>query len=274
MPTPSFARIAGYFTLVAVMAFGGTLAAALMVPARLGPMTTWFVKCVLVMCLVTAVTWLYMRRDGLSWKRYGLGPGAGRRAAMGMAGGLLLAGAWSLPVFFVAPFHWISNAELNWTAFALGTLASVGMGIAEEVGYRTYGMDRLEVRAGAVAAVLVPSFLFAGMHIAGGVPWQAGLLVVGSASVMYGCLMLATRSLPFVTAFHIATNLGQDAWLRTSEGSLWRPVFASDIPASSQLVIWIGMTVLNLSVAAGAWISWRRRIKTLYFSGRAHPPAY
>lgn len=251
-------RIAGYFILVMLMAFGGTLAAALLVPARLGPAAAWFVKCLLVMCLVIAVTWLCMRRGGLSWKRYGLGAGAASRAAWGIAGGLLLAGAWSVPVLVVAPFHWTSNAALSWTAFVLGTLASVCMGIAEEVGYRSYGMDRLEVRAGASAAVLVPSILFAGMHIAGGVPWPAGVLVVGSASIMYGCLMLATRSLPFVAAFHIANNLGQDAWLRTSEGSLWRPVFASDVTAGPQLYIWIGMTVLNLAVAAGAWMIWHR----------------
>jgi membrane protease YdiL (CAAX protease family) len=257
MPTPSFARIAGYFAIVAAMAFGGAFAVAVFVPARVGADVAWFVKCVLVMCLVTAVTWFYMRHDGVTWKRYGVARGAGIRVIGGLGAGLLLAGAWSSPVYLVTPFHWSLNDGLSWTTFVLGTFASVGMGIAEEVGYRTYGMDCLLSRAGPMAAVLVPTVIFAGMHIAGGVPWQAGLLVVGSASVMYGCLMLATRSLPFVAAFHIANNVGQDAWLRTGTGSLWRPVFESDIPASSQPTIWTGMMVLNLIVATGAWAIWR-----------------
>jgi len=76
--------------------------------------------------------------------------------------------------------------------------------------------------------------------------------------VMYGCLMLATRSLPFVAAFHIANNLGQDALLRTSTGSLWKPVFHTEVATASQPAIWLGMMLLNLLVAAGAWLAWRR----------------
>jgi membrane protease YdiL (CAAX protease family) len=242
------------------MALGGTLAVALFLPVKVGPAVAWFVKCMLVMCLVTVTTWICMRRHGLTWKRYGVVRDSWRRVLGGLAGGLLLAAAWSIPVYLVAPFHWTVNDGLSWTAFTLGTLASLGMGIAEEVGYRTYGMDFLLRHVGALAAIVVPSAIFVGMHIAGGVPWLAGLLVVGSASLMYGCLMLATRSLPFVAAFHIANNLGQDAWLRTSAGSLWRPVFGSDIAAVSQPAIWAGMMVLNLVVAAGAWASWRRRL--------------
>lgn len=255
-------HIAGYFALVALMAFGGTFVAALLVPARLGTSVAWFVKCILVMCMVVAATWIYMRRAGFGWARYGVARGASRFALGGLVCGLLLAAAWSLPVFLVVPFHWTVNDGFAWAAFVFGTLASVGMGIAEEVGYRTYGMDCLLRRYGPVTALLVPTVIFVGVHVAGGVPWLAGLLVVGSSSVMYGCLMLATRSLPFVAAFHIANNLGQDAWLRTSEGSLWKPVFQTDVSSASQPAIWAGMMLLNLLVAAVAWGYWRRSSRT------------
>lgn len=251
-------HIAGYFALVAVMAFGGTFVAALVVPARLGPSVAWFAKCLIVMCLVVALTWVYIRRAGMGWQRYGVGRHAWRYGWGGLVAGLALAAAWSIPVFLVVPFHWAANEAFRWTAFALGTGASFGMGIAEEVGYRTYGMDRLLNVSGPFAALLVPTAVFAGVHVAGGVPWLAGLLVVGSSSVMYGCLMLATRSLPFVAAFHIANNLGQDALLRTSSGSPWKPVFHADVATASQPAIWLGMMVLNLLVASAAWVVWRR----------------
>ncbi|NID14514.1 CPBP family intramembrane glutamic endopeptidase [Luteibacter yeojuensis] len=257
----SFFHIAGYFLLVALSAFGGSLATTLLVPVTAGPMVAWFAKCALVMCLVVALTWVYLRRGGSTWARYGLTRRAWWQVPTGLAGGLLLALAWSIPIYLASPFHWTSNPGFSGTAFVLGTLASIGMGIAEEVGYRTYGMYFLLRSIGAVMAVLVPTAIFVGMHMAGGVPWLAALLVVGSASVMYGCLMLATRSLPFVAAFHIANNLGQDAWLRTSAGSLWQPVFRSDIPADSQPLIWVGMMVLNALVACVAWRVWRLRTR-------------
>lgn len=251
-------HIAGYFALVAVMAFGGTFVTAMVVPARLGQSVAWFTKCLIVMCLVVALTWIYLRRAGMGWRRYGVVRHSWRYGLGGLVAGLALAVAWSLPVFLVVPFHWIANEGFSWTAFALGTGASIGMGMAEEVGYRTYGMDRLLDVSGPLAALLVPTAVFVGVHVAGGVPWLAGLLVVGSSSVMYGCLMLATRSLPFVAAFHIANNLGQDALLRTSAGSLWRPIFHADVATASQPAIWLGMMVLNLLVAARAWTVWRR----------------
>lgn len=251
-------HIAGYFVLVAAMAFGGTFVAALVVPAPLGPSVAWFAKCVIVMCLVVALTWVYLRRAGLGWRRYRVNARSWRYGMSGMAAGLALAVAWSLPVYLVVPFHWAANEAFDGTAFALGTGASIGMGIAEETGYRTYGFDRLLDIYGPLAALFVPTAVFVGVHVAGGVPWLAGLLVVGSSSVMYGCLMLATRSLPFVAAFHIANNLGQDALLRTSTGSLWKPVFHADVATASQPAIWLGMMMLNLLVASAAWWFWRR----------------
>jgi membrane protease YdiL (CAAX protease family) len=84
--------------------------------------------------------------------------------------------------------------------------------------------------------------------------WLPALLVVGSGGLMYASLMLATRSLPFVVAFHIANNLGQDALLRTSDASIWHPVLRQpESAASHSLEIWLGMAVLNLAVAGFAW---------------------
>jgi membrane protease YdiL (CAAX protease family) len=104
----------------------------------------------------------------------------------------------------------------------------------------------------------LPSLLFAAMHMTGGMPWLAALCVVASCGLLYGTLMLATRSLPFVAAFHVANNLLQDAVLRPGEGSLFAPVFRAG-PADAiehSLQIWLSMFVLNAALAALAW-RWR-----------------
>ena len=67
--------------------------------------------------------------------------------------------------------------------------------------------------------------------------------------------MLATRSLPLVTAFHVANNVVQDALLRTADGSLWRPEFLSaDAPHQHQMAIWTCMATANVIVAACVWL--------------------
>jgi hypothetical protein len=65
--------------------------------------------------------------------------------------------------------------------------------------------------------------------------------------------MSMTRSLPLVASFYIPNNLAQDALLRTSDGSLWMPVFRDTARADEQsLGIWTCMALLNLPIAAWA----------------------
>ena len=256
MPPRSAWYVWGYLLLVSVAAFGAAVLAMIVTGRNADPAQAWLVRCVLVMALVTGVTWLYLRRDGLRWSRYGVSADArGATACLtGLAGGCLLALLWALIVWAWAPFRWQPNPALRMEALLTGALAALAMGIAEEAGYRSYGLERLYLQYGAVVSVLAPSAVFVLAHLSGGMPWLAGLLVVGSCSLLYGSLMLATRSLPFVTAFHIANNLVQDALLRTGTGSLWQPVFQSaDAPQRHQLAIWMSMALVNLALAAWVW---------------------
>ncbi len=256
MPPRSAVYVWGYLLLVSVAAFGAAILAMIVLGRNVEPTLAWLVRCTVVMLLIVAVTWLYLRRDGLNWSRYGISTDARYAAAcfIGMAGGSLLALLWALIVWVWAPFHWQFNPALRADALLMGVLAALAMGVAEEVGYRSYGLERLYVQYGAVVSVVVPSMVFVLAHLSGGMPWLAGLLVVGSCSLLYGSLMLATRSLPFVTAFHIANNLIQDALLRTGAGSLWQPLFQNaEAPHRHQAAIWTSMAIVNLALAACVW---------------------
>lgn len=248
-----------YLALVAVMAFGGTVLASILAGRDADPATGWLLKCTLVLALVCGLTRQFLRRDGLSWSRYGIcrDRSAARLSLVGLAGGLVLVLGWSGVVAACAPFHWRMNPTFSVPALLSASLATVAIGIAEEVGYRSYGMERFHARYGPGAAALVPTLVFAAAHLSGGMGVLPAVLVVGSAGLMYASLMLATRSLPFVAAFHIANNLGQDALLRTGAGSLWTPEFRDPLGAESNAAwIWVGMAAINLAVAAFAW---RRR---------------
>lgn len=256
MPPRSAWYVWGYLLLVSVAAFGAAVVAMIVLGRDTEPMLAWLARCVLVMSLVVATTHLYLRRDRLTWSRYGVTAGARSAAACfaGMVGGSLLALLWALIVWTWAPFHWQSNPALRTDTLLMGALAALAMGIAEEVGYRSYGLERLYIQYGAVVSVVAPSLVFVLAHLSGGIPWQAGLLVVGTCSLLYGSLMVVTRSLPFVTAFHVANNLAQDALLRTGAGSLWQPIFENaEAPHKHQVAIWASMAAINLVVVACVW---------------------
>ncbi len=219
------------------------------------PSLAWLLKCVLVMVSVVFLTTVYLRRDGLRWSRYGvsLASHALKRCALGLACGLALSLAWVVIVACWAPVSMAGQSALRWEAVVTGTLASFAMGIAEEVGYRSYGMERLRQDYGLIAALTIPTVIFVLAHKAGGVSWLPAVLVVGSSGLLYASLMSMTRSLPLVAGFHIANNVAQDALLRTSDGSLWMPVFRDVALAESHGPgIWTCMALLNVSIAAWA----------------------
>lgn len=209
---------------------------------------------------VSAVTTYFIRRAGETWDRYGVqwSAKAARKAAVGIIGGVLTGCAWTALVWFQAPFHLEINPNRNVVHVIFGVVATFAIGIGEEVGYRSYAMKQAQRLSGVLGALLIPTSIFILAHLAGGMPWQAGLLVVGTCSLLYGVLMLATRSLPLVAAFHIGNNLVQDWILRTSNDSLWQVHF-QDISAAehSAFPIWAGIASVNLVIIA-AIIVWKR----------------
>lgn len=243
-------QVAMYFGLIAVCAFGSTFVSQVALGKGAGAQTQWLTKCLLVMLSVTLTTGYFLRRSGQCWRLYGV-----RRSqfaadsATGLLTGLLLATVWGGVLWLNMHFRLEKNPGFSAISLLLASLATIGMGIGEEVGYRSYGFARLRSLGGAAAAVLLPTILFVGVHVAGGVPLLAGLLVVGSSSVLYGILMLTVRSLPFVAAFHIGNNLMQDTFFRTSSGSLFRPRFAAAPYVAPEIRIWIGIALVNLACA-------------------------
>jgi len=251
-----------FYAGISLAAVGGTIAATILAGRHPDPAFAWLLKCVLVLALVGALTWTWMRRAGVSWRQYGLTATAVpvRRALAGFLWGLALAGAWAAIVWLWSPYALHPNPTFSLRALALGTCATLAIGIAEEIGYRTYGLSLLEACLGPLAAVLLPSAIFAAMHTTGGMPWLAALCVVGSCGVLYGMLMLATRSLPFVAAFHIANNVLQDAVIRTGDGSPFAPTFAAKGAGLGDraVPIWLCILAVNLAIAA---LVWRKRRK-------------
>jgi len=107
----------------------------------------------------------------------------------------------------------------------------------------------------------VPSIIFIAAHIAGGVPWLAGVLVVGSASVLFAVVMLETNKLPLVVALHVTTNIIQDNFLRTvPDSSLFHATFAGGLVDSDRIHTWIALALIN-ALAAIAVIGWSRHAR-------------
>lgn len=213
------------------------------------------------MISVCTVTAYFLRNAGQRWSDYGAcwNRKVLRKIVVGLLSGCLLAFGWAGVIWYWAPFQWKSNNELAIGSLVGSIAATCAMGIAEEVGYRSFGTERALRFGGITGAVLIPSSIFVLVHIAGGVPWLAGLLVVGSCSATYGLLMLMTRSLPLVAAFHIGNNLVQDTFLRTSSGSIVTVVYAHPTQAQNHsLEIWLGMAIVNC-MALGALVALGKR---------------
>jgi len=130
------------------------------------------------------------------WSAFGVVRPWWRSAGVGALAGLLLAGAWLAVVFWLSPFDLAWNSEWVPARFLAASLGTVAMGIAEEVGYRSYGLAETRRLAGYGVAVALSTTIFVAAHVAGGVPWHAALLVVGSSSVLFCIVMLETRNLP------------------------------------------------------------------------------
>jgi membrane protease YdiL (CAAX protease family) len=253
-------RIIIYFILIAACAFGGAFFASLLTPRGMAGAYAWLIKATAVMLLVLALTNAFLRRDSLAWSDFGA-TACGLPAAIGwgVAWGALLAGAWLAAVWFLTPFGLEVNTHVLLPHFVAACGATVAMGIAEEVGYRSYGLRALRERGGYWTAALLPTAIFISAHVAGGVPWLAGVLVVGSASVLFAVVMLETNKLPLVVALHATTNFIQDNLLRTSpDSSLFQATFPSKIAENEHIYAWIALALIN-ALATLAVIGWSRR---------------
>lgn len=244
-------RIGLYFVLIAFCAFGSTLLSQILFGKRFVDYM-WLAKCMLVMCSVILMTSAFLSRSRQKWSEFGvsLSKQSAARLFYGLVGGICVASLWTLVVYLNAHFHFERNPDFSPWAALVSLVATVGIGIGEEVGYRTFATREIFAVAGILPSLLLPTLIFVSVHLLGGMPLMAGILVVGTSSILYGALMLVTRSLPLVAAFHIANNLVQDTLLRTSSASLLAPQYEHNVQNFAvDLRIWIGMALVNVAVA-------------------------
>jgi hypothetical protein len=253
-------RIVVYFILVAACAYGGAFLASLLTPPGTPAAYAWLIKATAVMALVLALTHSFLRRDLLAWSDFGVrAPGLPVTILSGIAWGSLLAGAWFAAVWLITPFELEVNPQVRALHFVAASAGTIAMGVAEEVGYRSYGLRALKERGGYWMAALLPSAIFVAAHVAGGVPWLAGVLVVGSASVLFAVVMLETNQLPIVVALHVTTNILQDNLLRTSpDSSLLHATFAREVVDADRISTWAALALINTLAVIGT-IAWSRR---------------
>jgi membrane protease YdiL (CAAX protease family) len=252
-------RVLIYYLAMALGAFGGTLLTSILVPASLPAPYAWLIRAATVMAAVVGITHAFLVRAGRRWSEFAGSGRPGATLAKGALGGVLLAVGWLAVIFWLSPYELGWNRGLVASQFLAASLGTVAMGIAEEVGYRSFGLLETRRIAGNGAAIALSTAVFVAAHVAGGVPWPAALLVVGSASVLFAVLMLETRNLPLVIALHVATNLVQDNTLRGSAAaSLFSARAVSPAAADHEIAIWGAMAAMNLAAAAVVFASVRR----------------
>jgi membrane protease YdiL (CAAX protease family) len=123
----------------------------------------------LILALVAALLWIVRSREGLPLSSIGIGPGGlWRSLAWGLACFVLVAAglAACLGVFAMLGVHY-GQGGAPLSASLWGALLTVTRaGVAEEVFYRGYAIERLEALTGSRwIAALIPLICFAAFHI-------------------------------------------------------------------------------------------------------------
>ncbi|MFL6760805.1 CPBP family intramembrane glutamic endopeptidase [Sphingomonas sp.] len=160
-----------------------------------------------ILALVAALLWIVRSGERLPWSSIGL-----RRQPVGfailwtLAAIAAFAAALFLCLGLLLPALGLTYGGQGGPAVSLGvtTLVVMRAGLAEEVFYRGYAIERLEALSGSRAvAAIVPLVLFAGFHFSQGI---AGVLIaffVGSAAT---AIYLWKRNLAILIAAHFTVD--------------------------------------------------------------------
>lgn len=164
----------------------------------------------IIVLLPPAIAALYLLLNA----RRGLPPGETPLALRRPASGLVIGSACgALPVLATRGILWMTgdlsilDQELHLLAhwrFAVFAAELLAFAVAEELVFRGLVLEALERWAGSVVAIGLSSAAFALTHFP--LDWSR-TLSVGSSGVVYGALMVATRSLWAPIAGHLAHNL-------------------------------------------------------------------
>jgi len=165
---------------------------------------------------VCVLVWCFRRYlDGRSWRSLGFeaGPRPGREAALGLALGVLVILLTLLPLAaggYVVRVTWggAGRSAGEWLAqvgIVLGILCVAAF--MEELVARAYILTNLRKAVGPVAAVLISSAIFAGLHLGNAHASIVGVVNIFLAGVLLGIVFALTGRLWSAWALHLAWNV-------------------------------------------------------------------
>ena len=163
---------------------------------------------------VTALTVAFLPRA--SWRRVGLGPGAGRGVPLGLVMGLLGCGALVLVALPLGWARWVP-IEAEALRFDLRAMPVLGLALlavgatGEELFARGLLLQCLARALGPAAAVVLTSAGFAALH--GANPGITALATCNTAlfGAVFGVAVIRQRSLWLATGLHLGWNVAQAA---------------------------------------------------------------
>ncbi len=225
-------RVVGYLACTAALFFLVGFAYG-MVPRALRPPGAgpW-----LEFLVFLGAAWACLRLEGepLASIGYRLDRRWGRELALGALGGFTLMAVTALGVLALGGFHWTRTPGVGFTALAKGFLVYLGVGFAEETGFRGYAFQRLIRSVGVPAAQLLFALFFALVHW--GNPGMAGAtriwatVNIALAALLLGLAYLRSGSLALPIGIHLGWNWTQGTLLGfgvsgNAEAGWWTPVF-------------------------------------------------
>ena len=158
---------------------------------------------------LTAVILKYEKKtwaeNGLSFDRGSLG-----RYFIGLLAGIVIATIIFLILQMLTPVTIVKEAEPDiLLTLGLSIVILMGLGLMEEVAYRSYPMFKLESAYGVRASIYITSIAFAFYH-----GWHWGnLLGPGVWGLYYGLMAIWTRGIAMPLGFHVGIN-----WAMTALG--------------------------------------------------------
>jgi membrane protease YdiL (CAAX protease family) len=160
----------------------------------------------------------------------------------------------------------VPTLPLKWLVCVVSALSA---GVCEEMGLRGYLQRPLEIRHGAVPAILVSAVVFALIHLNKSWALLAMTPIVFGAGLMLGALARASASLVFAMLGHWIMDIGLFAfwWTQIAGVFAQRPISATGIDLGFLL------EVLALAVSLAAFLFAVRRLAQLARGDRAAPRA-
>ena len=141
---------------------------------------------------------------GLVWQRNTI-----KKFATGFAIGFGIISAVILSLIGFAGLTITSNPSVSITHFFLAMVAFIPLAFMEELAFRGYPFIKLNQTIGIWGTQIIIALLFAGYHVAGGMPLLSALMGPGIWAFVFGVALLHSGGLALPTGMHVAANFTQ-----------------------------------------------------------------